>query len=98
MSRTVSGCLTCSTAPQAIPLGYSHKGNSTRGNNIWVVQGKQGTRVQRREGEGSHSPSGNLRKEAPPSGCRNPLLRSVRNGKMPFGPPNCSKVTGLRVY
>ena len=28
--------------------GYSHRGNSTRGNTLWVLQGKQGTRVQRR--------------------------------------------------
>ena len=38
--------LLCSTP------GYSHRDNSTRGNTLWVLQGKQGTRVQRREGEG----------------------------------------------
>ena len=64
----VSGCLTCSATPQATPLGYSHGGNSTRGNTPWALQGKQGTRVQRRDGEGvgGGEESGNLNNHAFP--------------------------------
>ena len=56
--------------PQAASPGYCHRGNSTRGNALWVLQGKK---VQRREGEvvggekeGTHSSAGNLRRPAPP--------------------------------
>ena len=51
-THTLSRCLTCSTAPQATPPGYSHQGNSMRGNALYVLQDKQGTRVKRREGGG----------------------------------------------
>ena len=74
-----SPCLGASRAlqhPRLLPPGYSHRRNSTRGNALWVLQGKQGTRVQRSEGEGvrggeeegTHSPSGNLRQPGPPLG------------------------------
>ena len=42
-TRTVSGCLSCSAAPQATPPGYSPRGNSNRGNALWVPQGNRAT-------------------------------------------------------
>ena len=40
-TRTVSGCLSCSAAPLATPPGYSPRGNSTRGSELWVPQGNR---------------------------------------------------------
>ena len=37
----MSGCPTCSAAPQATPPSCSHRGNSTRGNALLVLQTKQ---------------------------------------------------------
>ena len=39
------------STPGTLP-GYARRGNSTRGNTLWGLQGTQGTRAQRREGEG----------------------------------------------
>ena len=64
MYNTLFGCLTCSAAPP----GYSCKGDPIRGDALWALQDKQGTRVGAGEGDGmeerrrgTHSPSGNLR-------------------------------------
>ena len=38
--------LLCSTP------GYSHEGNSTRGNALWVLQGNRATGCREREGKG----------------------------------------------
>ena len=67
-TRTPSGCPTCSAAPHTTPPGGSHRGNSTTGNALWGLQGKQGTRVLRREREGAGGGEelGNLRGPAPP--------------------------------